>query len=70
VVPTGYSQVTEDELTERGANVVIYANHLLRAAYPAMKSAAESILTHGRAFEADQTGLPISVALELIPGNR
>ena len=70
VVPTGYSQVTENELTERGANVVIYANHLLRAAYPAMKSAASSILAHGRAYEADQTGLPISVALELIPGNR
>jgi phosphoenolpyruvate phosphomutase len=70
VVPSGYSQITEDELKQQGANVVIYANHLLRAVYPAMKSAAESILTHGRAFEADQTGLPLSAALELIPGNR
>jgi phosphoenolpyruvate phosphomutase len=70
VVPSGYSQVTETELAEHGANIVIYANHLLRAAYPAMLSAAESILVHARAHEADQSGLPISAALELIPGNR
>jgi len=70
VVPSGYSQVTETELAEHGANIVIYANHLLRAAYPAMLSAAESILRHARAHEADQSGLPISAALELIPGNR
>ena len=70
VVPSGYSQITEQELSEHGANIVIYANHLLRAAYPAMLGAAESILRHGRAHEADQSGLPISAALELIPGNR
>jgi phosphoenolpyruvate phosphomutase len=70
VVPSSYSHVTEAELAENGANVVIYANHLLRAAYPAMVSTAESILSHGRAHEADQSALPISAALELIPGNR
>jgi phosphoenolpyruvate phosphomutase len=70
VVPSGYSQITEVELAQNGANVVIYANHLLRAAYPAMLATAESILSHGRAHEADQTALPISAALELIPGNK
>ena len=70
VVPSGYSQVTEGELLANGASIVIYANHLLRAAYPAMLATAQSILGHGRAHEADQTGLPISAALELIPGNR
>jgi phosphoenolpyruvate phosphomutase len=70
VVPSGFSQITEQDLAAHGANIIIYANHLLRAAYPAMLSAAESILKNGRAFEADETGLPISAALELIPGNR
>lgn len=37
VVPTSYSQVTESELRDRGVNIVIYANHLLRSAFPAMK---------------------------------
>ncbi len=50
--------------------IVIYANHLLRSAYPAMVETANSILSHGRALEADQDLLPIGAALELIPGNR
>jgi phosphoenolpyruvate phosphomutase / 2-hydroxyethylphosphonate cytidylyltransferase len=70
VVPSAYSQVTEEELTEAGANVVIYANHLLRAAYPAMVATATSILEHGRALEADELCLPISEVLTLIPGNK
>src|SRR5690606_9158462 len=44
VVPSSYNQVTEQELIDRGVQVVIYANHLLRAAYPAMMDAARSIL--------------------------
>lgn len=38
VVPSTYAQVTEDELAGIGVNVVIYANQLLRAAYPAMRA--------------------------------
>jgi phosphoenolpyruvate phosphomutase / 2-hydroxyethylphosphonate cytidylyltransferase len=70
VVPSSYSQAYEHELAEGGASLVIYANHLLRAAYPAMVSTAESILENGRAKEAEDFLLPISRALELIPGNR
>lgn len=70
VVPSSYSQAYEHELAEAGASMVIYANHLLRAAYPAMVSTAESILEHGRAKEIEDALLPISRALELIPGNR
>ncbi len=70
VVPSGYPQVTEEELARAGATIVIYANHLLRSAYPAMVETANSILSHGRALEADQDLLPIGAALELIPGNR
>ena len=69
-VPTSYQQVSESELAERGINVVIYANHLLRAAYPQMVKTAESILHHGRALEADPLLSPINEALSIIPENR
>jgi phosphoenolpyruvate phosphomutase / 2-hydroxyethylphosphonate cytidylyltransferase len=67
-VPSSYNTVTEDELIERGVRIVIYANHLLRAAYPAMIKTAESILIHGRSKEADDQLLSIKDILELIPG--
>ncbi len=67
VVPSSYSAVYEDDLRRRGVNVVIYANHLLRAAYPAMRAAAESILRHGRAKEADDICMPIRELLNLAP---
>jgi phosphoenolpyruvate phosphomutase len=69
VVPTGYPQATEDELVDAGADIVIYANHLLRSAYPAMSETARSILESGRALEAESRLLPLSSALTLIPGN-
>ncbi len=69
-VPSAFPQETEEDLAEAGANIVIYANHLLRASYPAMVSVAESILRHGRALEAEELLLPISEALKLIPGNQ
>jgi len=69
-VPSSYNQVTEDELAERGVNVVIYANHLLRAAYPAMVATARSILEHGRSAEADSNLMSIKEILELIPGTK
>ena len=43
-VPTTYNHLREEELAEWGIKVVIYANHMLRAAYPAMVKVAESIL--------------------------
>lgn len=65
VVPTTYHFVTETELKEHGINMVIYANHLLRAAFPAMKSVAESILQHGRALEASERCMPIKEILSI-----
>lgn len=70
VVPTSYNTVSEDEFQERGVNIVIHANHLLRSAYPAMKRTAESILRHGRSREADDLMMSISEILDLIPGTR
>ena len=52
-VPTTYNMVLEDELEKAGFHIVIYANHLLRASYLAMKKTASEILKSGRAFEAD-----------------
>ena len=46
--------------------IVIYANQLTRAAFPAMESAARSILTHHRAHEIDSTLLPIKDIIRLI----
>ena len=69
-VPSSYNNVTEQELANRGVNIVIYANHLLRAAYPVMVKTAESILEHGRSLEADSELLSIQEILELIPGTK
>lgn len=70
-VPTTYNQFTEDELASWGINVVIYANHMLRAAYPAMVNCAKSILTHQRSLEAcNEYCMPIKEILSLIPGTK
>jgi phosphoenolpyruvate phosphomutase len=67
VVPTTFNQITEDELQSWGVNMVIYANHLLRSAYPAMLKTAKSILMHGRSYEADNFCMPVKEIIELIP---
>ena len=70
VVPTTYNHITEEELASWGVNVVIYANHMLRSAYPAMMRTAQSILTHSRSYEANEFCMPIKEILELIPGTK
>ena len=68
VVPTTYCQIYEKELVEAGVNIVIYANHLLRAAYPAMVKAAESILRNERALEAsNEHCMSVSEILKILP---
>lgn len=68
-VPTTYNQFTEEELAEWGINVVIYANHMLRSAYPAMVKCAETILETSRSLEASEKYcMPIKQILNLIPG--
>ena len=70
-VPTTYNQFTEEELAEWGINIVIYANHMLRSAYPAMVKCAESILVNSRSLEAsEQYCMPIKQILNLIPGTK
>lgn len=67
MVPTSYNATHESELADAGAGVVIYANHLLRAAYPAMLDAGRSILADGNSMRASEKMLPISEILTLIP---
>lgn len=69
-VPSTYNAITEKELADAGVDVVIYANHLLRSAYPAMMKTARSILEHGRSLEANELCMPIKDILELIPGGK
>ncbi len=70
LVPTTYNQFTEAELQAWGANIVIYANHMLRASYPAMLKVATVILENERSKEADALCMPIKQILELIPGTK
>jgi phosphoenolpyruvate phosphomutase / 2-hydroxyethylphosphonate cytidylyltransferase len=67
VVPTSFNHFTEKELNKIGVNVIIYANHLIRSAYPAMVSTAESILKNSRSLEVDKDCLSIKEILNLIP---
>jgi phosphoenolpyruvate phosphomutase len=69
-VPTSYNKCTEEELAAHGFNVVIYANHLMRAAYPAMQRVAQDILRNGRSAEVDAQLMSINQILELIPGTK
>ena len=69
VVPSSYCQVSEEELIENQVNIVIYANHLLRAAYPAMVKTAKSILENHRSYEAsNEFCMSINDIITLIPG--
>lgn len=66
VVPTSFNSITEAELAEHGANIVIYANQLTRAAFPAMQSVVEDLLKHHRAQEVDSRLMPFKKIITLI----
>lgn len=67
VVPTSFNQVYEEELIEKGVNIVIYANHLIRSSYPAMLNTANKILENERCKEVDENCMSIKEILNLIP---
>ena len=66
VVPTSFNSITEEELSEHGVNIVIYANQLMRAAFPVMVSTAEEILKNHRALEVDSSLMPFKDIIRLI----
>ncbi len=69
VTLSNYNSFTEKELSSIGANVVIYADHMLRASFPAMQGVAVCILQNGRSKEADDICASIKEILTLIPGD-
>ena len=67
-VPSSYPQIHEEELEAANIKIVIYANHLLRSAYPSMIRTAESILRNTSSAEASKNFcMPVSEILRLIP---
>lgn len=66
VVPTSFNSVTEEELEQHKVNIVIYANQLMRSAFPAMQKTARDILKYHRALEVDGYLMPIKEILTLI----
>lgn len=67
LVPTSFNSVTEEEWKHRGANIIIYANQLMRAEVPAMQKAAQMILENHRAEECDAMLMPFKDIIRLIP---
>jgi len=70
VVPTSFNAVTVEEFIDMGVNIVVTANHMLRAAYPAMLNVAKSVLENGRSLEAEPNCMSIKEILEFIPGTK
>lgn len=68
-VPTSYNHVTFGKLKDSGFNIVIYANHLLRSAYPSMLATAQSILEHDRSLEVEEKLITVKDLFQLIPAN-
>ncbi|MDE1481691.1 phosphoenolpyruvate mutase [Xenorhabdus bovienii] len=66
-VPTTYSMTYHKELSDAGFNIIIYANHMLRAAYKAMEHVSHEILKHGRSAEIEKDCISIKKVISLIP---
>ena len=67
LVPTSFNSIKEEEWKERGANIIIYANQLMRATVPAIQEAARTILECHRAEECDKMLMPFKEIIRLIP---
>ena len=65
-VPSTYSKTKEADLIKNGFQVIIYANHMLRASYPAMSMVAKNILKNQRSFEVEKKISSINQIISLI----
>ena len=68
LVPTSYCEISYQDLVIAGANIIIYANHMLRAAYPGMAKVAKSILENGCSSSMEKNMLSIKEILEISGG--
>ena len=66
LIPTAYPHFTGAELAEAGASIIIHGNHMIRAAFAAMRDAAASILTHDRALESEAVCAPVADLLAAV----
>ncbi len=53
-VPSSYSKTYEKTLSKYGIKIIIYANHMMRASYPAMVNLANSILKNKRSYDFEK----------------
>lgn len=67
LVPTSFNSIKEEKWKEYGANIIIYANQLMRAQVPAVQEAARMILENHRAEECDKMLMPFHDIIRLIP---
>jgi len=65
-VPSTYSKTTEAMLVKNGFKIVIYANHMLRASYPAMENVAKNILKNQRSYEMEKKISSVNQVINLI----
>ncbi len=65
-VPSSYSKTYEKDLIKNGFKIIIYANHMMRASYPAMLNVAKSILTNKRSYNAENKISNIKEIINLI----
>lgn len=71
MIPTAYNTFSDTELRSKGADIIIYANHLMRSAYMAMQKTAEDILRRGNTSNADENWCaPVYNILKMIDGER
>lgn len=68
LVPTSFNAITASELARAGANIIIYANHALRASFISMQKVANGILEHDRSLEIEKECMSVKEILSLIPG--
>jgi phosphoenolpyruvate phosphomutase len=66
LIPTAYNHFTGAELHSRGAAIVIHANHLVRAAFQAMRQTATLLLDHDRSLEADALCAPVTELFDIV----
>lgn len=65
IVPTKYYQTPTDVFRDAGFSVVIWANHILRAAVAAMQQAAELLVKEQRALSLEESIVPVSEIFRL-----
>lgn len=67
---TSQDTLSDTALSDAGANVIIYPDQMLRAAYPAMQAVAENILQNAHAKQADALCHCMEDILKITPTKR